>query len=94
MRSDDELFAPDGLLLTREEAGSLLVYHLATAAMLFEIAPDDGNLSVGVKLREKVANPHVLEACFEFVRKLDAYYASMDLEDREGEVIKFPQGGK
>jgi hypothetical protein len=53
----------DGLKHTRDEATELCVYHLRMAAALYQLVPDDNNLSLNAEItRQTSGGLHVVDA--------------------------------
>lgn len=46
----------DAPKLTRDEATELCVYHLRTAAALFQLVPDDGNIALLAEIDRQCAD--------------------------------------
>lgn len=47
--------------LTRDEATELCVYHLRTAAALFQLVPDDDNVSLLAEIHRQTGEDSILE---------------------------------
>ncbi len=68
--------------LTRDEATELCVYHLRIACALFQLVPDDGNVSINAEIERvtKDALPCDREPMRAFVQTILVEYAKMKEE--------------